>query len=146
MNCSRALRLLQRLLDGDLPEPRAADLCAHLDTCAACADEYATLHHLDQALAGEPTVDPPAHLARAIARRAAARRLVMKRVLLPAWLEALTLGGTAIALGVGGFVAVTLLSVSFDLHLTPAVTAAAVASIIAAGLAAFASSFYRAEV
>jgi len=146
VNCPRARKLLQTLLDGSLSEPVAADLRVHLDTCASCAQEYASLRHLDRALAGEPTVDPPSGLAPAIARRAAARHLTAKRLLLPVWLEAVTLGGMTVALGVGGYALVTTLSASFDLHLTPAVSAASIASIIATGLAAFASSFYRAEV
>jgi len=146
VNCPRALQLLQPLLDRSLSQPEAEDLRSHLDTCPSCGRELALLRSLHQTLADEPTIDPPSGLAPAIARRAAARHLTAKRLLLPAWLEALTLGGAAIALGAGGFVAVTLLSASFDLQLTPGVTAAAVASIIATGLAVFSSSFYGAEI
>ena len=146
MNCPRALQLLQPLLDRSLSQPGAEDLRTHLDTCPSCRGELALLRTLHQTLADEPTIDPPSGLAPAIARRAAARHLTAKRLLLPAWLEALTLGGAAVALGAGGFVAVTLLSASFDLHLSPGVTAATVASIIATGLACFSSSFYSAEI
>lgn len=146
MNCPRALQLLQPLLDRSLPQTTAEDLQTHLDTCPFCRAEFARLRTLHQTLADEPTIDPPSGLAPAIARRAAARHLTAKRLLLPAWLEALTLGGAAVAFGAGGFVAVTLLSTSFDIQLTPGLTAAAVASIIATGLAFFSSSFYSAEV
>ncbi len=146
MNCRRAGKLLQTLLDGGLREALTAALSAHLDTCPTCRAEHEVLRSLDTALTGEPTVDPPARLAPAVARRAAARHLLAKRLLLPAWLEALTLGGTTVALGAGGFVGVTLLSAVFELELCPAVTAAAVAAAMATGLAIFSSSFYGAEV
>jgi len=146
MNCPRALQLLQPLLDRSLSQPVSEDLRVHLDTCPSCRGELALLRSLDRALADEPTIDPPSGLAPAIVRRAASRHLTAKRIILPAWLEAVTLGGAAVALGAGGFVAVTLLSVYFDIQLTPGVTAAAVASIIATGLAFFSSSFYSAEI
>jgi anti-sigma factor RsiW len=146
VKCPRALKLLQPYLDRNLSEPVAENLRSHLDTCAACSWEYATFHSLDRALADEPTIDSPSTLARTIARRAAARHLTAKRLLMPAWLEALTLGGTTVALGAGGFIGVSLLSAVFDLHLSPAMTAAGVAAVIATGLAAFTSSFYGAEI
>ena len=146
MTCPRSLQLLQPFLDRSLSQPVAEGLRAHLDTCDSCGRELALLRSLHQTLADEPTIDPPSGLAPAIARRAAARHLTAKRLLLPAWLEAVTLGGAAVALGAGGFVAVTLLSTSFDIHLTPGITAAAVASIIATGLAFFSASFYSAEI
>jgi len=146
VNCPRAIQLLQPLLDRSLSQPEAEALQTHLDTCPSCRTEFARLHTLHQTLADEPTVDPPSGLAPAIARRAAARHLTATRILLPAWLEALTLGGAAVALGAAGLVGVSILSTAFDLHLSPAMTAAAVASIIATGLAFFSSSFYSAEI
>lgn len=146
MNCPRAIQLLQPLLDRSLPQIAAEDLRSHLDTCPSCRAEFARLRSLHQALADEPTIDPPSGLAPAIARRAAACHLTAKRILLPAWLEALTLGGAAVALGAAGLVGVSILSTAFDLHLSPAMTAAAVASIIATGLAFFSTSFYSAEI
>ncbi len=146
MKCPRVLQLLQPLLDRELSEPVAGDLRSHLDTCAACGREYGVFRSLDRALADEPTIDPPSTLARATARRAAARYLTAKRLLLPAWLEALTLGGATVALGAGGLIGVSLLSAVFDFHLSPAMTAAGVAAVIATGLAAFSSSFYGADV
>jgi anti-sigma factor RsiW len=146
VNCPRALKLLQPYLDRALSEPVAENLRTHLDACEACGREYATFRSLDRALADEPTIDSPSTLARAIARRAAARHLTAKRILLPAWLEAVTLGGTTVALGAGGFIGVSLLSAAFDLHLSPSMTAAGVAAVIATGLAAFTSSFYGAEI
>ena len=116
MSCPRALRLLQPLIDRSLSEPAAEDLQTHLDSCPSCRTELARLRRIHQTLADEPTIDPPSGLAPAIARRAAAQHLTAKRILLPAWLEALTLGGAAVALGAAGFVGVSILSTAFGLR------------------------------
>jgi len=146
MKCVRALSLIQLFLDANLTDVVAEELRTHLDTCTMCSREYAALRNVDCALAGEPLVDPPSALARTIARRAAARQLTARRVLLPAWLEALSLGGMTVALGASGFVGISLLTSVADLHLSPAMTAAGVAAVIATGLAIFSSSFYGAEI
>ena len=146
MTCRRARKLFQALLDNDLSEASSPDLRGHLDTCPPCRAEYEALARLDAALSDEPTVDAPPQMASAIARRAAARYLTAKRLLIPAWLEALTLGGTTVALGAGGFLAVSALSAAVRLQFSPAMTISAVATIVAIGLAAYGSAFYRAEV
>jgi len=146
MKCRPARKLLQPLLDDELSESVAANLRAHLQTCPRCRAEFAVLRSLDRALNDEPTVDPPLEMASAVVRRVTARYLTKRRLLIPAWLEAMTLCGVTVALGAGGFVAVGLLSASFNLQFSPAATAFAVATVVAVGLAAFSASFYRAEV
>jgi hypothetical protein len=69
----------------------------HVAGCAECREELEALRELDATLAGEGQVDPPKGMAAEVARRAAARAMVRRRVMVPRWLEALTLAGTSAA-------------------------------------------------
>jgi len=98
MRCGRVRKRLQPLVDGVLPPTEAAEIQAHLRACAACRAEFEALRSLDYALSGEPVVEPPRGMAAAIVGRAQARFSAGAPVLVPRWLEALTVGGLALAL------------------------------------------------
>ena len=69
----------------------------HLAGCAVCREELDALTELDAVLAGERRVDPPRGMAAAVARQAAVQAMVRRRVMIPRWLEVLTLAGASAA-------------------------------------------------
>ena len=141
MNCSHARGQLQRLLDGDL-SVRRPRVEAHLAVCPACQHELSLLQAVDEALCDETPVSPPPGLPAAVARRAALRHFARRRLLVPRWLEGLTLGAVGLA-GAGiGYLAAMLAALTgapAALSLNPAVCGGLAAS---AALAAFASLYY----
>jgi len=93
MTCREVKTSAQACVDGALEASGAQALEAHLAACPACRREVEAFRLLDRALAGEELAAPPADLAPRIARQLARRRL--RRT--PAWAEALTLSGGAVA-------------------------------------------------
>ena len=97
MRCEQATGTLWGLVDGGLSARVARKVEEHVAGCAGCWEELEALRELDAALAGEARVDPPRGMAAEVARRAAARAMVRRRVMVPRWLEALTLAGASAA-------------------------------------------------
>lgn len=95
MTDCRVARRLQPYLDGALGDRARLALEAHVARCAACRQALIQLRRLDAGLREEPALLPPEGLAAAIACRAAARQHAAHR--LPGRLEALTVGGLAVA-------------------------------------------------
>lgn len=50
MNCQQFLNIIQKQIDGQLPQDMAADFAAHLAECPACAEKYAEAVALDALL------------------------------------------------------------------------------------------------
>jgi hypothetical protein len=84
-------------------------------------------------------------MADAIVRRAAARALLRRNLLIPRWLEGLTIAGLACSLAAVGVIGVKLLTASMEVQWSTAHVVGAAAIVMAAGLAAFGSLFYKAE-
>lgn len=145
MNCRQVRKWLQPFADGALERRKAAAIEAHLAGCAACREEAALLRTLDAALSAEPTVDPPADMAPAIVNRALARRLAIRRLMVPRWLEALTFAGVALGLAAAAFVVLGATGALAAPHgLTP-MAWSVLALTVGGGLAAFGWLYYSAE-
>ena len=97
MRCEQAKGKLWGLVDGGLSARVEREVAGHVVGCAGCREELVALRELDAALAGEGRVEPPMGMAAEVARRAAARAMVRRRVMVPRWLEALTLAGVSAA-------------------------------------------------
>lgn len=69
MDCVEARLWLQGYLDGVLAGDEARDVAAHVERCSRCGHELALLRHIDAALATQPVVEEPAHLAAGIMAR-----------------------------------------------------------------------------
>ena len=93
MRCEQVRGELWRLVDAGLGESAQERLAEHVAECEVCRGELTALRELDAALAGEPSVDAPRGMAAEVARRAAARVMVRRRLAIPAWLEGLTFAG-----------------------------------------------------
>jgi len=144
VRCREARAHLQPLLDGALPEPLRPRVEAHLVGCRACGDELAALRSLRTALSAEEVLDPPKGMAAAITRRAMARLLLRRRLLVPAWLEALTFGGLAMSLAAASAFVLLLAGPALHIGLSLAAGIGVIALVVSLGLAACASFFYRA--
>ena len=143
MNCRAVRRLLQPFLDGMLPQSSTLALEAHLTTCGACSEEFHALRRVSAALSAEPLSGLPHGMAAEIARRAAAQHLIRRRLLIPAWLEALTLGSVTLALAAAAVTGISYLRAMPNLHLAPGLPALLVTAVAACMLAAFGSAYYR---
>lgn len=143
MTCRAVRRSLQPFLDGMLPQSRARALEAHLVACGACGEEFDALRRVSAALSAEPLTDPPHGMAAEIARRAAAQYVTRRRLLIPAWLEALTLGSIVLALAAAAVTSVSYLRAMPTLHLAPGILALLATAVAASVLAAFGSAYYR---
>jgi len=97
VRCEQARGKLWGLVDGGLSARVEREVAGHVVGCAGCREELVALRELDAALAGEGRVDPPKGMAAEVARRATARAMVRRRVMVPRWLEALTLAGASAA-------------------------------------------------
>lgn len=142
MRCAQARETMQARLDGTLSPGTAEEMEAHLAGCAACRAEAADLRAIDAELAAEETVDPPEGMAAAIARRAAARARVRRQVLIPGWLEGLTLAGAGVTAGVIA-VGLRLLQTQEVASLATPTSVAMVVGVAATGMAAFGALYYR---
>jgi len=67
--CKRWRPLLSAFHDGELPEDQASSLRAHLDSCAACREELASIREVADLLSARTAPDPY-FVARFRARRA----------------------------------------------------------------------------
>jgi hypothetical protein len=70
----------------------------------------------------------------------------MRRLLIPAWLEALTLGGVALVCLAAAVIAISCLTALPHLHLAPGFIVLLVTVGAASILAAFGASYYRSLV
>jgi predicted anti-sigma-YlaC factor YlaD len=104
MTCRKVCGLLQPLLEGDLREPKARRVEAHLVSCAACRREAELLRTLDRALAEEPVLLPPPELPERIIRAAALRAVQRRLRPTPVWLEITTFLGVALTAGAATWV------------------------------------------
>jgi anti-sigma factor RsiW len=146
MNCRRVRGVLQPLLDDGLPRSRRLAVEAHLSACPTCRAQFGALRAVSAALSAEPLADPPAGMASAIARRAAAQYLIRRRLLIPAWLEALTLVGVALGALAAALIGISCLSALPDLHLAPGLVVITMTVTAGGVVAAFGSAYYRSQV
>lgn len=72
MNCERVQNLLGRFRDGELSPPERASVAAHLETCPACAAEFAAITELGEMVRTWGESELPGDLWDQIARRLAA--------------------------------------------------------------------------
>jgi len=102
------------------------------------------LRAVDRALAGETPVDPPEGMAAVIARRAAARLAMRRRLLIPRWLEGLTITGIGTATAIAGFAGCRVLAGASNGSLISGGMLGVVGLFLGAALVAFAALYYRA--
>jgi anti-sigma factor RsiW len=146
MNCKAVQRALQPFIDGALPSSAGLAVEAHLAACAACRGEFDALRQVAAALSSEPLADPPDGMAVEIARRAAAQYLMRRRLLIPAWLEALTLGGVALASLTAALIGISWVTALPNLALAPGLVVIVITIAAACVVAAFGSAYYRSHV
>ena len=144
MKCERVQEDLGAVVDGGLSARAQGRMAAHLATCQTCREELQLLQSLDAALAGEQTMDPPRGMAKAVARRAAARAMVRRRVMIPAWLEALSFVGVGGAAAAVGAIGLRLVMEVGQVEVSVVSAVGVVGVVAAAGLAAFGATYYRA--
>ena len=142
MRCRRAGERMQALLDGLLRAAEVEEMNAHLAECPPCRGQLDDLRVVDAALSAEATVDPPEGMAAAIVRRAAARARMRRQVLIPGWLEGLTLAGVAVGAAVAA-VGLRLLQTHEVASLATPASLAIVAGVVATGVATFGALYYR---
>ncbi len=70
MQCQQVQLLLNRYIDGEIPEAVRGELDRHLEACAVCRAEVERLRKLEPLFAGLPMPPPPDNLTAAILRRA----------------------------------------------------------------------------
>ncbi|MGQ9733123.1 MAG: anti-sigma factor family protein, partial [Candidatus Zipacnadales bacterium] len=112
MKCTKAIKLIHQVLDGEASEEAVARLKKHTQTCQACADRWRTLAALETALQ-QPLPDEPgdtyfAAMARVLSDEISQRAHIRQKApaLLPAWSFSV-LGAAAcllLGLGIGHFV------------------------------------------
>ncbi|HSJ53489.1 MAG TPA: zf-HC2 domain-containing protein, partial [Anaerolineae bacterium] len=88
MDCVEAQRWLQEYLDGALAGDRARDVAAHVERCSRCGHDLALLRRIDAALAAQPAVEEPAHLAAEIMARIQVSPTAPRPVFRPSWEDA----------------------------------------------------------
>lgn len=146
MKCRHVQKRLQPFVDGVLEPHEVAAIEEHLSRCSACRAEVEWLRGLDAALSAEPTLDPPPHMAAAIVKKASARALIARRLLVPRWLEALTFAGVALGLIAATLIVLGMGGTSAGFPTLSAGTLSILALTVSGGLAAFGSLYYSAQV
>jgi len=146
MNCKQVHGKLQPLIDGALPPSQVLEITNHVQCCASCRQELQALQDLDTFLSAEPLMIPPTGLASAIANQAARQAFLIRRVMIPRWIEALTLGGLTIGLGGIAFLMSELWQVPHALQPVMPSAVGISALIICGGLGAFISLYYAPQI
>jgi anti-sigma factor RsiW len=109
--CNRHEEYINRLTDGDLDDPAAAELFAHLGQCSTCRSTLRTLSTLKERIHDIPSPAAPASLDRRIAAIPSADRSSQRRPV-PAFVKAFR-RTVAVPIPAAAVVLLTLLTVGF---------------------------------
>lgn len=98
-NCTEKYwELMSAFVDGEASDVEASELLAHLDSCAACAREFALLEHSLGEMAAIEAVEAPARLRSAILSATTRRPTFADRVRLALTVRPLGFGAAAAAI------------------------------------------------